>query len=110
MGFVLNYLGIASGEMLQKLADLGITLLLFTVGLKLDLKMLLRPQVWATPTVTSCSEPARSPAAERSVSGSAAAWGVPDVRTPAAATAPVTTRTAAPASSSMPMSRSARST
>jgi glutathione-regulated potassium-efflux system ancillary protein KefC len=46
-GFVLNYLGITSGEVLQKLADLGITLLLFTVGLKLNLKMLLRPQVWA---------------------------------------------------------------
>jgi predicted Kef-type K+ transport protein len=46
-GFVLNYLGIVSGEMLQKLADLGITLLLFTVGLKLHLKTLLRPQVWA---------------------------------------------------------------
>ena len=46
-GFILNYLGIASGEVLQKLADLGITLLLFTVGLKLDLKTLLRPQVWA---------------------------------------------------------------
>ncbi|MEJ1337324.1 MAG: cation:proton antiporter [Candidatus Sedimenticola sp. (ex Thyasira tokunagai)] len=45
-GFVLNYLGIASGEMLQKLADLGITLLLFTVGLKLNLKVLIRPQVW----------------------------------------------------------------
>jgi predicted Kef-type K+ transport protein len=46
-GFVLNYLGFASGEVLQKLADLGITLLLFTVGLKLDLKTMLRPQVWA---------------------------------------------------------------
>jgi len=46
-GFALNFLGIASGEVLQKLADLGITLLLFTVGLKLDLKTLLRPQVWA---------------------------------------------------------------
>jgi len=46
-GFLLNSLGIASGEVLQKLADLGITLLLFTVGLKLNLKMLLRPQVWA---------------------------------------------------------------
>jgi len=46
-GFMLNYLGIASGEMLQKLADLGITLLLFTVGLKLNLKVLIRPQVWA---------------------------------------------------------------
>ncbi len=46
-GFVLNYLGIVSGEMLQKLADLGITLLLFTVGLKLNLKVLIRPQVWS---------------------------------------------------------------
>jgi len=46
-GFMLNYLGIVSGEMLQKLADLGITLLLFTVGLKLKLKVLIRPQVWA---------------------------------------------------------------
>lgn len=45
-GFLLNYLGITSGITLQKLADLGITLLLFTVGLKLNLKMLLRPQVW----------------------------------------------------------------
>lgn len=45
-GFVLNYLGITSGDMLQKLADLGITLLLFTVGLKLNLKVLIRPQVW----------------------------------------------------------------
>lgn len=50
-GFLLNYLGIASGEVLQKLADLGITLLLFTVGLKLNLKMLLRPQVWALTSV-----------------------------------------------------------
>jgi predicted Kef-type K+ transport protein len=46
-GFVLNYLGIAGGETLQKLADLGITLLLFTVGLKLNLKVLIRPQVWS---------------------------------------------------------------
>ena len=46
-GFILNAQGIASGEMLQKLADLGITLLLFTVGLKLNLRTLARPQVWA---------------------------------------------------------------
>jgi len=45
-GFVLNYMGIVSGEMLLKLADLGITLLLFAVGLKLNLKVLIRPQVW----------------------------------------------------------------
>ncbi|MBV1906951.1 MAG: cation:proton antiporter [Pseudomonadales bacterium] len=46
-GFLLNYLGVTSGEALQKLADLGITLLLFTVGLKLNLKVLIRPQVWS---------------------------------------------------------------
>ncbi|MEM8988444.1 MAG: cation:proton antiporter [Pseudomonadota bacterium] len=46
-GFLLNAYGIGSGEMLQKLSDLGITLLLFTVGLKLNLRTLARPQVWA---------------------------------------------------------------
>jgi predicted Kef-type K+ transport protein len=46
-GFILNYLGISSGEMLQQLADLGITLLLFTVGLKLNLKVLIKPHVWS---------------------------------------------------------------
>lgn len=46
-GFLLNAQGVTSGEMLQKLADLGITLLLFTVGLKLNLRTLARPQVGA---------------------------------------------------------------
>lgn len=46
-GFLLNYLGITSGEVLEKLADLGITLLLFTVGLKLNIKVLIKPQVWS---------------------------------------------------------------
>jgi len=46
-GFLLNYLGMSSGEVLEKLADLGITLLLFTVGLKLNLKVLIKPQVWS---------------------------------------------------------------
>ena len=46
-GFVLNLFGIASGEMLQKLSDVGVTLLMFTVGLKLNLRTLARPQVWA---------------------------------------------------------------
>jgi len=46
-GFLLQASGIASGEVLDKLADLGITLLLFSVGLKLDLKTLLRPEIWA---------------------------------------------------------------
>ena len=46
-GFLLNAQGVTSSDMLQKLADLGITLLLFTVGLKLNLRTLARPQVWA---------------------------------------------------------------
>ena len=46
-GFVLNVYGFAGGEVLQKLSDLGITLLLFIVGLKLNLRSLARPQVWA---------------------------------------------------------------
>lgn len=50
-GFVLQYLGVHSGQILQKLADLGITLLLFTVGLKLDLKSLARPQIWGTTVI-----------------------------------------------------------
>ena len=54
-GFVLNYLGIASGEVLEKLSDLGITLLLFTVGLKLNLKVLIKPQVWSVTILHMCS-------------------------------------------------------
>lgn len=47
-GFLLSMFGLgSSGEMLQKLSDLGITLLLFTVGLKLDIGTLARSQVWA---------------------------------------------------------------
>lgn len=46
-GFILGHLGLTGGDVLNKLADLGITILLFTVGLKLDLRTLIRPQVWA---------------------------------------------------------------
>lgn len=53
-GFILNYFGVVSGEMLQKLADLGITLLLFTVGLKLNLKVLIKPQVWGVTLIHVC--------------------------------------------------------
>jgi predicted Kef-type K+ transport protein len=45
-GFLLSTQGIVTGDVLQKLADLGITLLLFSIGLKLDLRSLARPQVW----------------------------------------------------------------
>ena len=46
-GFVLNALGARGGETLDYLAELGVTLLLFSIGLKLDLRSLLRPEVWA---------------------------------------------------------------
>ena len=46
-GFLLNAYGFAGGEMLAKLSDLGVTLLLFTVGLKLNLRTFAMPQVWA---------------------------------------------------------------
>ncbi len=46
-GFVLDGLGFEGGETLQTIADLGVTLLLFSIGLKLDLKSLAKPEVWA---------------------------------------------------------------
>lgn len=47
-GFVLNFLGYSFNENLQVLADLGITLMLFTVGLKINVKDLLKQEVWST--------------------------------------------------------------
>ena len=47
-GFALNLLGFSSTAELQTIADLGVTLLLFTIGLKLHLHQLIKPQVWAT--------------------------------------------------------------
>ena len=44
---MLNGLGFEGGETLQTFADLGVTLLLFSIGLKLDLKSLAKPEVWA---------------------------------------------------------------
>jgi len=45
-GFTLNYLGAESSVFLNELADLGVTLLLFTIGLKLRIKSLLKPEIW----------------------------------------------------------------
>jgi len=44
-GYVLHALGIESGHALTHLADIGIELLLFTVGLKLKLRSLIRREV-----------------------------------------------------------------
>lgn len=46
-GFLLNGLGYQSTDLLQTASDLGITLLLFSIGLKLRVNQLAIPQVWA---------------------------------------------------------------
>ncbi|MHC4943749.1 MAG: cation:proton antiporter domain-containing protein [Planctomycetota bacterium] len=46
-GFTLNAFDVQGGEILEETADLGVTLLLFTIGLKLKLRTLLKPEVWA---------------------------------------------------------------
>jgi glutathione-regulated potassium-efflux system ancillary protein KefC len=50
-GFVLNGIGIEGGETLDIIADLGVTLLLFSIGLKLQIRSLLEPKIWATGTI-----------------------------------------------------------
>ena len=49
-GFALNALGFERSPALDTIANLGVTLLLFTIGLKLDIRTLLRAEVWATAT------------------------------------------------------------
>lgn len=51
-GFVLNFLGLQGGSLdLEPLADYGIILLLFTIGLKLDWRGLVRAEIWAGTTL-----------------------------------------------------------
>lgn len=45
-GFTLNFLGFQPNSSLQTLADLGITLLLFSIGLKLNVRDLYKKEVW----------------------------------------------------------------
>ncbi|GAC19420.1 cation:proton antiporter family protein [Paraglaciecola arctica] len=45
-GFTLNYLGFQSSDSLQTIANLGITLMLFTIGLKLNVRDLYKKEVW----------------------------------------------------------------
>jgi predicted Kef-type K+ transport protein len=50
-GFAINALNVADVPQLDVLADLGVTLLLFAIGLKLDVRILLRREVWLTTSV-----------------------------------------------------------
>ena len=45
-GFILLFLGYEADSMIHVLADIGITLMLFTIGLKLNIKDLLKAEVW----------------------------------------------------------------
>ena len=45
-GFILHFLGYQADSMVTVLADIGITLMLFTIGLKLNIKDLVKPEVW----------------------------------------------------------------
>jgi len=50
-GFALHAAGFQANETMTVLADLGVTLLLFTIGLKLDIKTLLAKEIWAGATI-----------------------------------------------------------
>jgi len=50
-GFALNLFGVENSETLTQIADFGILLLLFTIGLKLKIKNLLKPEIWAASSV-----------------------------------------------------------
>ncbi|GAA0852131.1 cation:proton antiporter family protein [Aliiglaciecola litoralis] len=50
-GFILNFLGYQAAPSLQAIADLGITLMLFTIGLKLNYRDLIKPEVWVGSTL-----------------------------------------------------------
>jgi len=47
-GFALNSFGVETTEILHKLSDIGIILLLFSIGLKVNIKRLLAPQILGT--------------------------------------------------------------
>lgn len=52
-GFVLHAFGAESSEAIEWIADIGVLLLLFGVGLKLQITSLARPRVWVTTTAFS---------------------------------------------------------
>ncbi len=54
-GFVLHAVGIEATQSIELISDVGILLLLFGIGLKMELRTLARPAVWAGATVHSIS-------------------------------------------------------
>jgi predicted Kef-type K+ transport protein len=47
-GFALGFMGVAEPAGLEQIAELGVVLLLFAIGLKFDLRTLLRKEIWLT--------------------------------------------------------------
>ncbi|WP_353844030.1 cation:proton antiporter family protein [Brevibacterium sp. RIT 803] len=47
-GFLLHFLGFSAFDGLERVSDLGVVLLLFTIGLKFDLRSLLQPEAYGT--------------------------------------------------------------
>ena len=54
-GFILHAQGYESDAQLSLISDLGITLMLFTIGLKVNFKQLMRPSIWGTTVVSMSS-------------------------------------------------------
>jgi predicted Kef-type K+ transport protein len=50
-GFILNVYGLSDSELFDQIGALGVTLLLFTIGLKLNVRSLMKPYVWAGATL-----------------------------------------------------------
>jgi predicted Kef-type K+ transport protein len=50
-GFILNLFGIVDHDQLTEIGELGVTLLLFTIGLKLNIRSLLKPVIWVGATL-----------------------------------------------------------
>ncbi len=50
-GFVLSAMNMQSGDALAAVADVGVTILLFSIGLKLNIRDLLRAEIWAVSVI-----------------------------------------------------------
>ena len=50
-GFLLHIYGVVADDVIKEFSELGVTLLLFTIGLKLKLRSLAAPQVWGTASI-----------------------------------------------------------
>ena len=53
-GFVLQAMGKTGGPALESMANLGVTLMLFGIGVKLRLRTLARPEIWAGASLHVC--------------------------------------------------------